>query len=206
MRFYPFKWFAQMVVVVSLFCAMVSFAVAAEAPKPAVSDYQIGPGDVVEISVWKNPDLTRTVAVLPDGKISFPLLGPIPAAGKTVSQLSADLRKQLSRYAPDVDLSVIVVQVNSMLIYVIRKVQKPDRFELNANVTVIQTLAIAGGLKKLRERPILSFTTCPVSPLQLIKECCEIIIESARSGSIVNILSMAMAGGTSPVTLAGTAR
>ena len=64
--------------------------------------------------------------------------------------------------------------------------------------------AISGGLKKLRERPILSFTTCPVSPLQLIRECCEIIIESARSGSIVNILSMAMAGGTSPVTLAGT--
>jgi trimethylamine--corrinoid protein Co-methyltransferase len=64
--------------------------------------------------------------------------------------------------------------------------------------------AAAGGIKKLKERPILSFTTCPVSPLQLIRECCEIIIESARTGSIINILSMAMAGGTSPTTLAGT--
>ncbi len=64
--------------------------------------------------------------------------------------------------------------------------------------------AIVGGVSKLRQRPILSFTTCPVSPLQLIRECCEIIIESARSGSVVNILSMAMAGGTAPVTLAGT--
>ena len=64
--------------------------------------------------------------------------------------------------------------------------------------------AIVGGVSKLRQRPILSFTTCPVSPLQLIRECCEIIIESARSSSIVNILSMAMAGGTAPVTLAGT--
>lgn len=63
---------------------------------------------------------------------------------------------------------------------------------------------IVGGIKKLRERPILSFTTCPVSPLKLINECCEIIMESARTGSVVNILSMAMAGGTSPVTLAGT--
>ncbi len=63
---------------------------------------------------------------------------------------------------------------------------------------------ICGGLKKFRERPVLSFTTCPVSPLKLINECCEIIIEAARSGSILNILSMAMAGGTSPVTLAGT--
>lgn len=63
---------------------------------------------------------------------------------------------------------------------------------------------IVGGIKKLAERPILSFTTCPVSPLQLIDECCEIIMAAARSGSVVNVLSMAMAGGTSPVTLAGT--
>jgi len=63
---------------------------------------------------------------------------------------------------------------------------------------------ISGGLKKFQERPILSFTTCPVSPLRLITECCDIIIEAARSRSIINILSMAMAGGTSPVTLAGT--
>lgn len=64
--------------------------------------------------------------------------------------------------------------------------------------------AIVGGKDKLRERPIISFITCPVSPLQLIRDCCEIIIESARSGMAVNILSMAMAGGSSPVTLAGT--
>lgn len=64
--------------------------------------------------------------------------------------------------------------------------------------------AIVGGEEKLKERPIVSFTTCPVSPLKLIKECCEIIIESARSRMACNILSMAMAGGTSPVTLAGT--
>jgi trimethylamine--corrinoid protein Co-methyltransferase len=63
---------------------------------------------------------------------------------------------------------------------------------------------IVGGIKNLKERPILSFTTCPVSPLQLIRECCDIIMEAARSGSVINILSMAMAGGTSPVTLAGT--
>ncbi len=64
--------------------------------------------------------------------------------------------------------------------------------------------AIAGGKEKLKERPIISFVTCPVSPLQLIKESCEIIMEAARSGIAMNILSMAMAGGSSPVTLAGT--
>ena len=64
--------------------------------------------------------------------------------------------------------------------------------------------AIAGGEDKLRDRPIISFVTCPVSPLQLIRESCEIIMESARAGLAVNVLSMAMAGGSSPATLAGT--
>lgn len=69
---------------------------------------------------------------------------------------------------------------------------------------VAMAAAVVGGEDKLRERPIISFVTCPVSPLQLIKDTCEIIIESARAGLAVNILSMAMAGGSSPVTLAGT--
>lgn len=64
--------------------------------------------------------------------------------------------------------------------------------------------AIVGGKEKLRERPIVSFITCPVSPLKLVKDCCEVIIEAARVGMVINILSMAMAGGSSPVTLAGT--
>jgi len=72
------------------------------------------------------------------------------------------------------------------------------------NKLVAMAGVIVGGIKKLKERPILSFTTCPVSPLKLINECCDIIIEAARTNSIINILSMAMAGGTSPVTLAGT--
>jgi len=64
--------------------------------------------------------------------------------------------------------------------------------------------AVVGGKDKLRERPILSVVTCPISPLQLVKDTCEIIMESARAGIMVNVLSMAMAGGSSPVTLAGT--
>ena len=64
--------------------------------------------------------------------------------------------------------------------------------------------AVVGGADTLRRRPIVSFITCPVSPLKLVKDCCEIIMESARAGACVNVLSMAMAGGSSPVTLAGT--
>ncbi|MCG8687281.1 MAG: trimethylamine methyltransferase family protein, partial [Desulfobacterales bacterium] len=64
--------------------------------------------------------------------------------------------------------------------------------------------AIAGGIKAFKERPLVSFTTCPVSPLTLITDCCEIIMEAAKNNVVCNILSMAMAGGTAPVTLAGT--
>jgi trimethylamine--corrinoid protein Co-methyltransferase len=64
--------------------------------------------------------------------------------------------------------------------------------------------AVQGGAAKLRERPLVTFVTCPVSPLKLIRDCCEIIMGAARQGLAVNVLSMAMAGGSSPVTLAGT--
>jgi trimethylamine--corrinoid protein Co-methyltransferase len=72
------------------------------------------------------------------------------------------------------------------------------------NRILTMAAVIAGNFKKLMDRPLVSFTTCPVSPLKLITECCEIIMESARNGMVCNILSMAMAGATSPVTLAGT--
>ena len=64
--------------------------------------------------------------------------------------------------------------------------------------------AIVGSMKNFRKRPIVSFTTCPISPLKLIRDCCEIVMEAARNNVVCNILSMAMAGGTAPVTLAGT--
>ena len=110
------------------------------------TDYIIGPGDILDISVWKDEALTKLVTVLPDGKISFPLIGEMTASGKTVGQLSDELREKLTRYVPDVILSVLVHQVNSMMIYVIGKVNKPGRFVLNTNVNVMQALAMAGGL------------------------------------------------------------
>ncbi|MFZ1986885.1 MAG: polysaccharide biosynthesis/export family protein [Desulfatitalea sp.] len=127
-------------------------ALAAEVKTPAVGDYLIGPGDVLDIAVWKNADLTKMVTVLPDGKISFPLVGPMTAADKTVSQLSTELRDRLTRYVPDVDLSIIVVKVNSQIIYVIGRVNDPGRFELNTNVTVMQALAMAGGLNPFAKK------------------------------------------------------
>jgi len=112
----------------------------------AAPDYAIGAGDLLEISVWKDPALTRQVVVLPDGTFSFPLVGRFAAAGKTVEQLSADMEAKLTRYIPEPDLSVIVQQVNSQVVYVIGKVNRPGHIPLNRNVDVLQALAMAGGL------------------------------------------------------------
>jgi polysaccharide export outer membrane protein len=117
--------------------------------KPAMetaADYGIGPGDVLEISVWKNLDLTRQVVVLPDGTISFPLVGRFTAGGKSVAQLKAEMEKRISRYVPEPELTIIVQQVNSMVVYVIGKVNRPGHIPLNRNISVLQALSMAGGL------------------------------------------------------------
>ncbi len=112
----------------------------------AEAGYLVGPGDVLDISVWKDEALTRSCVVRPDGFISFPLVGEIPAAGRTALQVKAAMEAKLSRYVPGVDLSLEVKQINSLIIYVIGKVNNPGRFALSVDVNVLQALATAGGL------------------------------------------------------------
>jgi polysaccharide biosynthesis/export protein len=117
-----------------------------------LADYIVGPGDILHIGVWKDEVLTRQVVVLPDGKIAFPLIGQIQAAGRTVADISKELEQKLSRFVPEVELSVTVDQVKSMIIYVIGRVNKPGHFELNTDVNVLQALAMAGGLNPFAKR------------------------------------------------------
>lgn len=119
---------------------------------PALADYVIGPGDVLSISVWKDDALTRQVTVLPDGRIAFPLIGQLLAGGRTVEELTREIEQKLARYVPDMTLSVSVQQVNSMWIFVIGRVNSPGRFALNADVNVLQALAMAGGLNQFAKR------------------------------------------------------
>lgn len=119
---------------------------------PEDTGYIIGPGDVLEISVWKDEAMSKMVTVLPDGKISFPLIGQILAGGKTVDQLKQELEEKIARFVPDPILSVGVQQVNSMLIYIIGRVNNPGRFALNANINVLQALSVAGGLNPFAKR------------------------------------------------------
>jgi polysaccharide export outer membrane protein len=109
-------------------------------------DYAIGPGDVLEISVWKDPNLSRQVVVLPDGSITFPLVGKFKAEGKSVSQLKTEMEQKISRFVPEPELTIILQQVNSMVVYVIGKVNRPGHVALNRNISVLQALSMAGGL------------------------------------------------------------
>ena len=115
-------------------------------------DYLVGPGDVLEVSVWKEEALTKQVVVLPDGRISFPLIGEVQAAGRTLPDLKQEISKRMVKYAPKEEVNLEVKQVNSMLIYVIGRVNQPGRFALNTNVNVLQALSIAGGLNPFAKR------------------------------------------------------
>jgi polysaccharide export outer membrane protein len=111
----------------------------------AENGYVIGPGDVLIISLWKDEALTREVTVLPDGTISFPLVGEIQSAGKKVSALEKDIKDRIKRYVPDPVLTVMVKDVNSMSFFVIGRVNKPGQYPLPGTLNVLQGLATAGG-------------------------------------------------------------
>ena len=142
----------QIILGLLLLLAAVPSAAEELTPKALLEDYTIGPGEVVEISVWKNSDLTRVVTVLPSGKISFPLIGDIVASGKTVAQLREELEGKISTFMNEPILSVMVQQVNSLLVYVIGKVNRPGRFVLNNDINVMQALSLAGGLSTYAKR------------------------------------------------------
>lgn len=113
--------------------------------------YLIGPGDLLEITVWKNSDLSQRLPVLPDGGISLPLVGEVTASGKSVKQLTEELKSRFAMYITDPILSVSVQQVNSMLVYVIGQVKAPGMYTLNTNVDVLQALARSAGLTPFAE-------------------------------------------------------
>jgi len=116
------------------------------------SNYLLGPGDVLDISVWKDEALTRSCVVRPDGVFSFPLIGEVRAEGRTATQIKTEIEKKLDRYVPGATVSLEVKQVNSLIIYVIGKVNNPGRFVMNTNVNVLQALATAGGLNVFAKR------------------------------------------------------
>jgi polysaccharide biosynthesis/export protein len=107
--------------------------------------YTINPGDVLGVSVWKEPDLQREVLVSPDGRLSFPLAGDLNAAGMSIEALRTELANRLSRYIPDPVVTISALQINGNKIYVLGQVARPGEFIMVRNVDVMQAIGMAGG-------------------------------------------------------------
>jgi polysaccharide export outer membrane protein len=118
-----------------------------DAKKPATADpnYIIGDQDVLDVSVWKEPEVSRVVPVRPDGKISLPLLNDVQAAGLTPSQLAAEITESLKKYVTSPQVTVIVTTINSQRVYILGEVTRPGAFPLLPGMTVMQALSSAGG-------------------------------------------------------------
>ncbi len=110
----------------------------------AGADYVIGADDTLHISVWKEPDLTATLPVRPDGKISLPLLNDVPAAGLTPLQLGASITEKLKKYIADPRVTVVVTAMNSRRIFVTGEVTHTGAMPLLPNMTMLQVLSSAG--------------------------------------------------------------
>jgi len=107
--------------------------------------YVIGEEDVLSINVWKDPEVSRTVPVRPDGKISLPLINDVQAAGLSPTQLGIAITEKLRKFMADPQVTVIVTQINSRRVYIVGEVNRAGAFPMLPNMTVLQALSSAGG-------------------------------------------------------------
>ena len=135
--------------IAALAAIMLAMPLAAQENEQAgaapLTGYLIQPGDLLEVSVWKEEYLERDILVRPDGGVTFPLAGDVLAAGRTVADVQGQITSQLSRFIPDPVVTVSLKEIRGNKIYVLGQVQKPGAFVMNPRVDVMQALALAGG-------------------------------------------------------------
>lgn len=120
--------------------------VVSEGPDAApAQEYRIGPEDVLEITIWKNADLSKNVTVRPDGMITLPLIGELRAGGLTANEVRDGIRARLERYKEVPEVSVTVADVRSYNLYILGEVKTPGRYQVKSHTTLLQALALAGG-------------------------------------------------------------
>lgn len=129
---------------VRLACLLV-FALANAFARVEAAGYLIQPGDVLSVSVWKEPDLQSEVLVRPDGGMSFPLVGDVKAAGLILDELRQIIDQRLRKYIPDPVVTVALKQIGGNRIYVVGKVNRPGEFPFVKPIDVMQALSLAGG-------------------------------------------------------------
>jgi polysaccharide export outer membrane protein len=112
----------------------------------AAPDYTLSAGDQLDVAVWKEPDISKTVIVRPDGKFSYPLVGEVVAAGKTCTAIQNDITGRLKKYIPDPVVTATVTGLDGNKVYVIGQVNKPGAFVMNPRLNILQALTMAGGM------------------------------------------------------------
>ena len=135
-------------IVLSVFLILTSAVTAVANAAPALEAYLLNPGDQLMVSVWNEESLERTITVLPDGKISFPLVGHIAAAGETASILEDKITTKLDAFIADPEVNVTVTKTRGNVSYVVGKELKPGPIVMVQATTVMQALAMAGGLNE----------------------------------------------------------
>lgn len=120
--------------------------------RPHDDNFVIGNDDLLAINVWKEPDISRSIPVRSDGKISLPLVGEVQAAGRTPLKLEQDIATRLKNYIAEPEVTVIVQQINSQKFNVLGMVAKPGSYPLTNNATVLDAIAIAGGFRDFAKR------------------------------------------------------
>jgi polysaccharide export outer membrane protein len=119
-------------------------------PRPA--EYRIGKEDVLEVTVWKDAALSKTLPVRSDGKISMPLIGELVAAGKTPNELSDEIQKKLAPFVKEPSVHVIVREFNSARFFIVGEVARPGMYTLHGTVTPLEAIAMAGGLTEFARK------------------------------------------------------
>lgn len=146
--------------------------------KPHDDSFVIGPTDVLAISVWKEPDVSRSVPVRSDGKISLPLAGEVQAAGLTPLKLEGEIASKLQNYISNPEVTVIVQQINSQKFNVLGQIARPGSYPLTSSPTILDAIALAGGFRDfakqksiyvLRENPDGTKTRLPFNYKDVVK-------------------------------------
>ena len=125
---------------------------ATPADKPHDNSFVIGNDDVLAINVWKEPDISRSIPVRSDGKISLPLVGEVQAAGLTPLALEKDIANKLKSYIAEPEVTVMVQQVNSQKFNILGQVAKPGTYVIANSPTVLDAIALAGGFRDFAKR------------------------------------------------------
>jgi polysaccharide export outer membrane protein len=131
--------------------------------------YHLNPGDILSISVWNEEALQQEVMVLPDGTISFPLVGILAVADRTPAEVQAELKKKLSRLIPDPEINLTVSAVEGNNIFIIGKVNQPGRFPMTSPTDVVQALSLAGGFTPYADTESIQILRRTGNKLKVIK-------------------------------------